>query len=46
MKKYNIKCPIRKTNPYRKMVKSTKEHRVVLNLLEGNSNKEYLEKYY
>lgn len=26
MKKYNLKCPIRKTNPYRRMMKATKEH--------------------
>lgn len=36
MRKYNIKCPVRKTNPYRKMAKATKEHRVVTNLLERN----------
>ncbi|WP_374120492.1 IS3 family transposase [Neobacillus sp. PS3-40] len=33
MKKYNIKCPIRKANPYRRMMKATQEHRVVPNLL-------------
>lgn len=26
MKKYNLKCPIRKANPYRRMMKATKEH--------------------
>ncbi len=26
MKKYNLKCPIRKANPYRKIMKATKEH--------------------
>ena len=26
MKKYNLKCPIRKSNPYRRMMKATKEH--------------------
>lgn len=26
MKKYNIVCPIRKANPYRRMAKATKEH--------------------
>ncbi|WP_338658414.1 DDE-type integrase/transposase/recombinase [Paraclostridium sordellii] len=31
MRKYNIICPIRKANPYRRMAKATKEHRVVLN---------------
>lgn len=33
MKKYDIICPIRKANPYRRMMKSTKEHRVVPNSL-------------
>lgn len=33
MKKFNIICPIRKANPYRRMMKATKEHRVVPNLL-------------
>ena len=33
MRKYGIKCPIRKSNPYRKMAKATKEHRVVPNRL-------------
>lgn len=33
MKKYNIICPIRKANPYRRMMKATQEHRVVPNLL-------------
>lgn len=33
MKKYGIKCPIRKANPYRRMMKATHEHRVVPNLL-------------
>jgi putative transposase len=36
MKKYGIICPIRKVNPYRKMMKATKEHRVVPNLLKRN----------
>lgn len=36
MRKYNIKCPIRKANPYRRMAKATKEHTVVPNLLECN----------
>ena len=39
MKKYNIICPIRKANPYRRMVKATKEHRVVPNILNRNLNK-------
>ncbi len=33
MKKYNIICPIRKANPYRRMMKATQEHRVSPNLL-------------
>lgn len=33
MKKYDIYCPIRKPNPYRRMMKATREHRVVPNLL-------------
>ncbi len=33
MKKYGIICPIRKANPYRRIMKATKEHRVVPNLL-------------
>ena len=33
MKKYNIICPIRKANPYKRIAKATKEHRVVPNKL-------------
>lgn len=33
MKKYSIICPIRKANPYKRMMKATQEHRVVSNLL-------------
>ena len=33
MRKYNIKCPIRKANPYRRMMKATREHTVVPNIL-------------
>jgi putative transposase len=33
MKKYNIFCPIRKANPYRRMMKATKEHSVLPNIL-------------
>lgn len=33
MRKYDIKCPIRKANPYRRMMKATREHTVVPNLL-------------
>lgn len=31
--KYDIVCPIRKANPYRRMMKATQEHRVLPNLL-------------
>ena len=34
MKKHGIICPIRKANPYRRMMKATQEHRVVPNLLK------------
>jgi len=34
MKKYAIICPIRKANPYRRIMKATQEHRVVSNLLD------------
>lgn len=33
MKKYKIVCPFRKANPYRRMMKATKEHTVVPNLV-------------
>lgn len=33
MRKYNIVCPHRKPNPYKKIVKATKEHRVIANIL-------------
>lgn len=33
MKKYDMICPIRKANPYKRIMKATKEHRVVPNLL-------------
>lgn len=33
MRKYNIVCPIRKANPYRRMLKATREHVVVPNIL-------------
>jgi transposase InsO family protein len=33
MKKYDIICPHRKANPYRRIVKATKEHRVLKNTL-------------
>jgi transposase InsO family protein len=34
MKKFNIICPIRKVNPYRRMAKATKEHRTCPNELK------------
>ena len=33
MKKYNIICPIRRANPYKRIMKATQEHKVVPNLL-------------
>lgn len=33
MKKYDITCPHRKANPYRRMMKATKEHTVLPNVL-------------
>lgn len=36
MKKYDIICPIRKANPYRKIIKSTLEHSTLPNLLNRN----------
>lgn len=36
IKKYNIICPIRKANPYRRMMKATREHTVVNNSLNRN----------
>lgn len=36
IRKYDIKYPIRKANPYRRMPKATNEHRVIPNLLERN----------
>jgi len=33
MRKFNIVCPHRKSNPYRKIAKATKEHHVVANKL-------------
>lgn len=36
MKKYSIICPIRKANPYRRMMKATREHTVLPNLLNRN----------
>lgn len=36
MRKYNIICPIRKANPYKRIARATKEHSVVPNLLNRN----------
>jgi putative transposase len=36
MKKYGIICPIKKANPYKRMMKATQEHRVLPNLLKRN----------
>lgn len=36
MRKFDIYCPIRKANPYKKMMKATREHRVVPNSLKRN----------
>lgn len=36
MRKFNIVCPIRKANPYKRIAKATKEHRVLPNLLNRN----------
>lgn len=36
MKKYDIYCPIRKANPYKRMMKATREHSVVPNTLKRN----------
>ena len=36
MKKFNIVCPIRKANPYKRIAKATKEHTIVPNLLNRN----------
>lgn len=33
MKKFDIICPIRRANPYKKMIKATQEHRTLPNLL-------------
>ena len=40
MRKYNITCPIRKANPYKRIAIATKEHRVALiNRLNRNLSK-------
>ena len=40
MKKYDIICPIRRANPYKKMIKATQEHRVLSNLLNREFKQE------
>lgn len=36
MRKYNIICPHRQANPYKRLAKATQEHRTLPNLLERN----------
>lgn len=40
MNKYDIICPIRRANPYRRMMKATQEHKVVPNLLNRKFKQE------
>ena len=40
MKKYDIICPHRKANPYRRMMKATKEHTILPNLLDRKFKQE------
>ena len=40
MRKFNIVCPIRKPNPYKRIAKATKEHTIVPNLLNRNFKQE------
>lgn len=40
MRKFSIVCPHRKANPYRKMMKATKEHRTLPNLLNREFKQE------
>jgi putative transposase len=40
MKKYDIICPIRKANPYKKMMEATQEHRTLTNLLNREFKQE------
>jgi len=44
MRKYNIICPFRKANPYRRICKATKEHNVVPNILQRNFKQEVVGK--
>lgn len=34
MKKFNLKCPIRQANPYRRMMKATKDHTTCQNIVD------------
>ncbi|WVX80719.1 IS3 family transposase [Niallia oryzisoli] len=36
MKKFGIICPIRRANPYKRMMKATHEHRILPDLLNRN----------
>ncbi|MEK4508361.1 IS3 family transposase [Paenibacillus sp. FSL K6-2524] len=40
MKKFNLVCPHRKPNPYKRIAKATKEHRTLPNLLQRDFRKE------
>lgn len=40
MKKYDIICPIRKANPYKRIMKATQEHKVLSNLLNRQFKQE------
>ncbi|MDQ6601043.1 IS3 family transposase [Bacillus salipaludis] len=40
MKKYKIECPIRRANPYKKLLKATQEHSVLPNLLNRKFKQE------
>lgn len=40
MEKYDITCPHRKANPYKRMMKATKEHAVLPNLLNREFKQE------
>ena len=45
MGKYNIICPFRKANPYKRMMKATQEHRVLPNLLNREFKQDIPYKY-
>lgn len=40
MRKYNIICPIRRANPYKQIIKATKEHRTLENKLNRDFKQE------